>query len=71
MDGTFRLPLRLSFTFELADDLVDYVARAQRKSTVDENGAQPIFRNTRFERQKRSKLRVTILLDDETEVVRI
>src|SRR5665648_133237 len=54
---------------QLARDALNDVLCAERESSVDEHGAQFVLGDARLDREQRSELRVSVLFDDETEVM--
>src|ERR1017187_9481484 len=54
---------------QLARDAINDVLRAERQSCVDEHGAQFALGDARLDREQRSELRISVLFDDETDVM--
>src|ERR1035438_7799754 len=54
---------------QLARNALNDVPRAERKSSVDEHGAHFVLGDARLDREQRSELRVSVLFDDETDVM--
>src|ERR1035438_1629299 len=54
---------------QLARNALNDVPRAERQSCVDEHGAQFALGDARLDREQRSELRVSVLFDDETDVM--
>src|ERR1039458_605534 len=54
---------------QLARDAINDVFRAERESSVDEHGAQFVLGDARLDREQRSELRVSVLFDDETDIM--
>src|SRR5665213_2456129 len=70
MDGMLLFH-RSEFGFwrQNAENAIDDVARAERKSAVYQHGAQFVFRDAGLEREERPELRIAILLDNEADLV--
>src|ERR1035441_10959330 len=54
---------------QLASNALNDLLRAERESSVDEYGAQFVLRDACLNHQQRSELCVSVLFDDETDVM--
>src|ERR1039458_7495790 len=54
---------------QLAHDALNDVVRTERESSVDEHGTQFVLGDAGLDSEQRSELRVSILFDDEAEVM--
>src|SRR5579863_7973527 len=60
---------RLGLEAQLLEDAIDDVSRAERESTIHQNGTQLFLRHVGLERQERAELRVAVLFYHEAKLI--